>query len=209
MKSLSAKQEPILSGNGRKVKLFDGATQLSFRAFYQQLLAGDQAGRTWLTSQLVACPFDGFFWETPSVTLATVDDPFEFVMINGAALSRLAQNANPFRQQFAAQSQLDVIRFANLGGDAQLVVPQPRASQTNYTHLGAFLRSAPAEQVDLFWQTLSEAFWQRLSAKPVWVSTAGLGVSWVHLRLDNRPKYYRHAPYRNDFGRKTESRYLF
>ncbi len=31
---------------------------------------------------------------------------------------------------------------------------------------------------------------------PVWLSTAGAGVSWLHVRLDDRPKYYGHGPYR-------------
>ena len=30
----------------------------------------------------------------------------------------------------------------------------------------------------------------------LWISTAGLGVTWVHVRIDSRPKYYTHAPYR-------------
>jgi hypothetical protein len=29
-----------------------------------------------------------------------------------------------------------------------------------------------------------------------WVSTAGTGVPWLHVRRDTRPKYDRHAPYR-------------
>jgi hypothetical protein len=36
---------------------------------------------------------------------------------------------------------------------------------------------------------------QRVSASPLWLSTAGMGVSWLHLRLDSRPKYYRHRSY--------------
>ena len=34
---------------------------------------------------------------------------------------------------------------------------------------------------------------QRVSASPLWLSTAGMGVSWLHLRLDSRPKNYRHG----------------
>ena len=30
---------------------------------------------------------------------------------------------------------------------------------------------------------------------PVWVSTAGMGVSWLHVRFDSRPKYYRWGEY--------------
>ena len=34
-----------------------------------------------------------------------------------------------------------------------------------------------------------------LSDQPLWVSTCGLGVYWLHVRLDSFPKYYRYAPY--------------
>jgi hypothetical protein len=37
----------------------------------------------------------------------------------------------------------------------------------------------------------------RLGAKPVWLSTAGGGVSWLHVRLDDQPKYYGFEPYRH------------
>jgi hypothetical protein len=30
----------------------------------------------------------------------------------------------------------------------------------------------------------------------VWLSTAGAGVPWLHVRLDDAPKYYGHAAYR-------------
>ena len=36
-----------------------------------------------------------------------------------------------------------------------------------------------------------------LSEKPLWLSTAGGGVAWLHLRIDSRPKYYSHRPYRD------------
>jgi hypothetical protein len=37
---------------------------------------------------------------------------------------------------------------------------------------------------------------QRLNEKPVWLSTAGGAVSWLHVRLDDRPKYYHYAMYK-------------
>ena len=46
------------------------------------------------------------------------------------------------------------------------------------------------------WQAVGEAMARRVGSKPVWLSTAGAGVSWLHMRLDDRPKYYAHSPYR-------------
>jgi hypothetical protein len=37
---------------------------------------------------------------------------------------------------------------------------------------------------------------RRVGRQPVWLSTAGAGVAWLHVRLDDRPKYYGHGPYR-------------
>ncbi|WP_391540805.1 DUF6940 family protein [Halomicronema hongdechloris] len=33
-------------------------------------------------------------------------------------------------------------------------------------------------------------------SRPRWVNASGLGVAWLHVRLDTRPKYYQHEPYR-------------
>jgi hypothetical protein len=36
---------------------------------------------------------------------------------------------------------------------------------------------------------------RRVNMKPVWLSTAGAGVPWLHVRLDDRPKYCCFRPY--------------
>jgi hypothetical protein len=74
-------------------------------------------------------------------------------------------------------------------------VPAPRADRAHYGHLAAFVRGAPPDQVDAFWAEVARAARSRVSSEPLWISTAGLGVAWPHLRLDSRPKYYRHAAY--------------
>ena len=75
---------------------------------------------------------------------------------------------------------------------------RPLTEHAAYGHLAAFVRAAPGGQIDALWQAVGAALedaWGR-SPAPVWLSTSGSAVSWLHVRLDARPKYYVHAPYR-------------
>jgi hypothetical protein len=101
-----------------------------------------------------------------------------------------------FAEHFRGASEASVLAFPNLSGDALMVVPCPLAADSAYGHLAAFVREAPEAQRDALWLAVGEAMSRRMSAKPVWLSTAGAGVSWLHVRLDDRPKYYGHEPYR-------------
>ncbi|MEO0415529.1 MAG: hypothetical protein AAF226_11315 [Verrucomicrobiota bacterium] len=66
----------------------------------------------------------------------------------------------------------------------------------DYSHLAKFLRTAAAEERQSLWRELSIRVADQISDSPIWLSTAGLGVSWLHLRIDSTPKYYRHTTYK-------------
>jgi len=159
-------------------------------------LRDDPAFRaTWIES-LRQAPFEAFFWETPPTRRAHQDRPYEHVLVNGPALAGIEADVRDFQSRFSAWPNEDVLAFPNLGGDATLVVPAPRGELDAYAHLATFVRSAPPAQVDALFAKLARTIEARLGDALLWVSTAGLGVSWLHLRLDARPKYYRHAPYK-------------
>jgi hypothetical protein len=166
------------------------------RADALALLRESAPFRTFLVRVLAEHRFVAFFWETPAATLATQDRAFEFVLVDAPSLARIAPDPSDFEVKFDASPDADVLVFPNLGGDAILVVPAPRADQACYAHLASFVRGAPASQIDTLLAELARAVQARLSPAPLWVSTAGMGVSWLHVRLDSRPKYYRHDPYR-------------
>lgn len=118
-------------------------------------------------------------------------------MINNPDLA-----ANPDDDVFAkyvdsAAMERGVVEFQNLGKDALLIVPCPQAVKSAYGHLAAFVREAPEAQRHALWSLVGNAMERRLGAAPVWLSTAGAGVPWLHVRLDDRPKYYHHGAYRN------------
>ena len=141
---------------------------------------------------LAQTPFEAYCWETPSVTLATVRRPFEFALVDSAELARLAPDPAPF----AAEMRAGVSTFPNLGGDALLVAPCRQGPLSACAHLAAFARGAPTPHQHALWRAVGEAVADRLGPQPLWVSTAGLGVAWLHIRLDSRPKYYAFDPYR-------------
>lgn len=157
------------------------------------LLRDDKTFRTFLSETLADVPFPAFRWETPGVTTKTASKPFEFVVSDSPELSR-----RPDRKAFAehfADAGVEAITFKNLGGDAILVVPTPQGELQAYGHLAPFLRSAPTSQQHELWRLVGEEMTNRLGDRPVWLSTAGAGVAWLHVRLDDRPKYYGYRPY--------------
>jgi hypothetical protein len=146
---------------------------------------------------LVDSPFAAFRWETPPITLATASRPFEFVLLDSPGLAS-HPDRSAFADHFDKAGEAGVVEFPNLSKDAILVVPCPNGPITAYGHIGSFVRQAPAVQVHELWAAVGAAMQRRLSAVPVWLSTAGAGVSWLHVRLDDRPKYYGYAPYREE-----------
>jgi hypothetical protein len=156
----------------------------------------DDAGfRSMFNAQLADTPYSAFRWETPPVTDTTVSHSFQFVLLDSPGLSR-RPDRDAFAEHFGAASEEGVVVFPNLGRDAIMVVPCPLISTSAYGHLAAFVREAPDTQWHALWRSVGEAMVRRVGAKPVWLSTAGGGVSWLHVRLDDRPKYYGYGPYR-------------
>jgi len=62
-------------------------------------------------------------------------------------------------------------------------------------HLASFLRTAPEPQKQEFWQKIGQVVSAKVGKRPLWLSTAGMGVAWLHARLDSRPKYYGYLTY--------------
>jgi hypothetical protein len=165
---------------------------LTFYAVVRLWRESEPFRASWCMS-LRNAPFDAYAWECPPVTAESALRTFECVFVANPALARLPPDTGAFAEHFRPGR--GVVTFANLGGDAMLVAPAPGGSGTDYSHLAGFTATAPASQQDALWQSVGEAMGKRIGPRPVWLSTAGLGVAWLHVRLDDRPKYYRYLPY--------------
>jgi hypothetical protein len=188
-----ARTQAVASGIRYQI-LWRGA-QLTFRELFSYL-ESDPGFTEWYADTLARASLPAFFWEHPPLTEQNVDGGAEFVLIESSSLARLQPDPRPFANQFVRHPGAEVITIPNLGGDALLVVPAPVVAHEAYPHLAAFLRGAPRGQIQELWKAAARAVHKTLGTEPTWISTAGLGVPWLHLRLDTRPKYYRFAPYK-------------
>lgn len=185
-----------LEGGQRFQVLRDGSNA-SFREVFS-LFETDPEFSSWYTTLLASSRFEAFFWEHPAISTRNYAAASEFVLVDGPALAMLRPDPEPFQSQFRRHQEEEVATFPNLGGDAVLIVPRPIGSPTAYAHLAAFVRQAPPGQVQRLWQQTGRAVRENLGAEPRWLSTAGMGVSWLHIRIDSHPKYYRFGAYKND-----------
>ncbi|MEE8342286.1 MAG: hypothetical protein V3R51_00655, partial [Gammaproteobacteria bacterium] len=193
----TAREKILNHGKVRQIAIEDNGKPL----WYSDVVEGWQSSssfREFFITLLADVPYGAYFWETPPVTKNSFQDVFEFVLVDSPELGGVTASPSAFQGHFqGARQDRSVVTFANLGKDAFLVAPCPRASSSVYPHLAAFARGAPMDQQHALWEQVGEAIVARLNERKLWVSTAGLGVYWLHVRLDSYPKYYSFAPYRS------------
>ncbi|MFW6157485.1 MAG: DUF6940 family protein [Balneolaceae bacterium] len=184
----------LTEGNSWKYLIHKRDKQLSYSDFINAL-QGDRLFRSFFIQLLSNVPVPAWQWETPPVTTSAIDRPFEFVIHNSPGID-LPPDPGPFQSYFHSTG-LDepVAVFNNLGNDARLIAPKPAGEGRNYSHIGVFIEEAPMKQQHALWRTVGQVTEELISDKPIWLNTAGGGVTWLHVRLDSRPKYYRHRPY--------------
>jgi len=181
----------------------DSNEALTISEWTRSMIQQDSNCRLGLTNALRSSSYSAFFFETKGVT---TQDPshqqnFEFVLVDAPHLKSFAEtNASPrsFTEHFSKCQGAFACSFLNLGGDAKLVAPNPgnEDDAVTYSHLAAFVRTAPVAQIDELWKLVAMEYVKSIhSDHAVWLSTDGTGVPWLHVRLDSIPKYYSYGPF--------------
>src|SRR6266851_4537265 len=120
----SSKSEQLADARGVRFALALDSRPASFADVLQAWQ--DHADFRLLFNALLAdARFTAFRWETPAVTAATITRPFECVLLDSPELANRPE-PEAFAEHFAGAEE-GVVSFANLGGDAVLVVPCPVA----------------------------------------------------------------------------------
>ena len=100
------------------------------------------------------------------------------------------QNITSFEKYINKSNNKYVVYFPNLSKDTLLVVPIPREGK-NYATIKDFIDNAPIIQQKMFWKEVATLARKQLKIfKKVWISTHGMGVPYLHVRICKHPKYY-------------------
>lgn len=176
-----------------KYIIFQNDNQLSFANFLSCLI-GNKEFREFYNQILVNSEFDAFFWENPPCSIENLNQDYEFVLVKSKIFSKLKADSKTFSKHFIEDK--SAVDFPNLGKNAQLIVPTPKSELESYTHLGDFVRNALNEQIHDFWQLVGKVYKSEINQGKRWLSTHGLGVHWLHVRVDTVPKYYHFKAYK-------------
>ena len=181
--------------NGARIKIQKGKEFLSFREVFEFWQFQPNFIDFYVKS-LISLDVKAFHWEHPAVKIDFLDKTYECMILKTNGFEKRSINETAFADYIHANSYSEV--FYNLGKNAKLVVPTQKIYSEVYKHIGSFIRLAPKIQIHEQFQKLGKSVLDEvLEGKLIWLNTAGLGVIWLHMRLDTRPKYYKTMRYKN------------
>ena len=187
----------IINYNTIKYTVNSEVGRLTYRDFINILKVKDEDFLTKFRDELntASAEFPAYFWECVPVSSNTIDKEFEFVLVNSGALNNIRQDYSSFQEHFRKSNDNQAVSFASFSGDT-LIVPVPKGS--DYKNISKFTDNASIRQWEALWQKVGEKMEENLinaNGAARWLSTSGLGISYLHVRIDRRPKYYSHQEY--------------
>ena len=130
-----------------------------------------------------------FFWNTSVLKKHNTPYIEKFKMSNH--LPKI-QNYKPFEKFIKKSKNNYAVSFMSLGNDTRLVIPMPRNNK-NFSTFKDFTDNASNLHKKKFWQYVAKEIKKEIkkeNIENIWVSSHGLGVSYFHIRISQKPKYY-------------------
>jgi hypothetical protein len=205
-----------IDGTWRLRAVAGGGPDVDARTVFGALATDDAAADSFCAALADARLPEAVFFEVHPYSACTwTSAPFDATLRDAsAAFAGIDEDSAPFAEHFAAASLREVALGAmafpsrSHSDPATLVVPLPHRDATvprrrPYTHLLQFMRNAPERDRRALVQCAARFYYEQLSDAeivgvdyPLWFSTSGLGVHYVHVRIDSRPKYYTTERYK-------------
>jgi len=178
-----------------KFRLKKEEQYLSFKNVFE-LWANDSEFVEFYKTELIKLNYQAFCWEHPALKKEFLEKKYECILQRSKPLEHLPINENVFKNYIYEKEQ--VADFMNLGKNARLVIPTKKIDKEIYNHMGKFIRLADAEQVNEVFKSIGKIIFEEIETKKlIWLNTAGLGIIWLHIRMDTKPKYYKTKSYKD------------
>lgn len=159
----------------------------TWEQFLQDVVSPESPTMSGFLSILRTQNYTDYFLEMAPVIMS---NPFKFVILDAKGkLQSMDTSPSAFKEHCTTGA--TVSSFRNLGKDALLVVPCPKSSE-KYGHLSQFSRSSSLDLQSVLWRRVFNIA-KEDAGSPVYISTDGRSIPWLHVRIENNPKYYKHA----------------
>lgn len=116
---------------------------------------------------------------------------FEFVIIKTDSFNNLITNGSSFEKYL--KNKIDAISFTSPSGTI-LLIPGMLKDKKTYLDISNFIKYASKSQIVHFFKKVSDLVLNCQFDK-IYVSTHGLDVHYLHLRISETPRYYSYTPY--------------
>ena len=129
-----------------------------------------------------------FMWKTSKLDKKESNTyKHEFVIYNGLPT---IQNYQAYKKYITQSKNKYVVSFMNLTNDTLLVVPIPKRGK-NFATIKDFIDNASATHQKKFWNAVASIARKFLKTNDfAYISTHGMGVSYLHVRISTIPRYY-------------------
>lgn len=107
-------------------------------------------------------------------------------------MSKMKLDCETYKKYFKKNEKIAI--FMNPSGKTKLIVPKmlKNIDKNNYLNISTFSRNSPlTQQIELWRKVFREMIKCDKTNQKCYLNTHGLGIGWLHVRIDKTPKYYK------------------
>ncbi len=149
----------------------------------------NQMIKAWKSGRKLPVVKGSVFWET-SVAKDGGESPYREKTRSASQQLPMTRPADPSKFKKHLKNKRTPVSFWSLGTPPTLLVVPPDTGK-NFSHIGTFYANSSLDERRALWKKVAVELEKKLKrGEKVYVSTHGLGIDWLHVRLSKTPKYY-------------------
>lgn len=160
------------------------------------LLISSESFRNQIIQIFLESKFVNVFWEFPPYSTSTTQNMAEFAFVTTSNFDKA--NSSSFSEYLKGKKDGEIVMFKNPSGDTDLItINSSNTNNQTFCHIMEFMTNATYENKHNLLKKIGEEMIKHTNGKnaknPIYLSTHGHGVPWLHVRICNKPKYYSSA----------------